>query len=571
MQKYLHKYQYKQILSACERKDAQMMQSMISTLMRKADTMRESPRELKQLYELCYLYSMTNRYDELYKIINRFVSENKKEEMYSSQFGGLKWIPDIEIEVIDIDSVELVTQEPEVAEMVDTIRDITTIQAHQGGPGRLCWKTKIPKQKLTAIKGYLKKPISIQLSLGKKHLIFKRLMIIRQKTRFYTLLCTLLASLTLFGTTYAQEHHNYLLKKVGNLYILNVGVNDGIKEHAIYNLSFEKAKRLPFIRIQYSTKSEFFGTVQVTQVFPEYCVVRIISKVMEGEPEGNRIVLIPKGLPDIVMDKVRQRYSLSSEAVEMLKEKTFETPKPENEPDEKPIVKILENEVRSITYKPYAIGFTYFRDFDQIAQPVTENLISEVNDVIYTGDGIFNSSFSSNGGISFIASKMMSRYLSVEGGLSIINHNSVVNSVRSEDSIPPEEIISVNNWDFDIQSRIVNWSLTMQISQFSKSLSHFTGQPLGRPYVPRLGIGINYAAVDVTINHQVLIDKLLGEETRSLSDKKSMGGFWGLHAVAGVDYYYQVTRFFAEINYNTWFSDKFDANFPFRIGASINF
>ena len=37
---------------------------------------------------------------------------------------------------------------------------------------------------------------------------------------------------------------------------------------------------------------------------------------MEGEPEENRIVLIPKGVPDIVMDKVGQRYSLSSQAVE---------------------------------------------------------------------------------------------------------------------------------------------------------------------------------------------------------------------------------------------------------------
>ncbi len=107
-----------------------------------------------------------------------------------------------------------------------------------------------------------------------------------------------------------------MLKKVGNLYILNVGANDGIKEDVIYNLSFEKAKQLPFIRIQYSTESEFFGTVQVTQVFQEYCVVRIISKVMEGEPEENRIVLIQNGVPDIVMDKVGQRYSLSSQAVE---------------------------------------------------------------------------------------------------------------------------------------------------------------------------------------------------------------------------------------------------------------
>ena len=158
MHKYLHKYQFKHILSACEQKDAQMIQSMINTLMRQADTMRESPHELKQLYEVCYLYSMTNRYDEIYKIINRLVSVNRKEEIYSSQFGGLKWIPDIVIEEINIDSVELVTQDPEVAEMMDTIRDITTVQAHQGSPERLYWKTKIPKQKLPAIKGHLKKP-----------------------------------------------------------------------------------------------------------------------------------------------------------------------------------------------------------------------------------------------------------------------------------------------------------------------------------------------------------------------------------------------------------------------------
>ena len=173
MYKYIHKYQYKHILSACDKKDAQMIQSMINTLMRQADTMRENPHELKQLYELCYLYSMTNRYDEIYKIIDRLVSVNKKEEMYSSQFGVLKWIPDIAIEEIDTDSVELITQEPEVAELVDTIGDITSTQAHQGSPGRLCWKTKISKQKLPAIKGHLRKP---------KYLTFLDTVESRQKT-----------------------------------------------------------------------------------------------------------------------------------------------------------------------------------------------------------------------------------------------------------------------------------------------------------------------------------------------------------------------------------------------------
>lgn len=354
-----------------------------------------------------------------------------------------------------------------------------------------------------------------------------------------------------------QEHKNFLLKKVGNLYILNVGANDGVKNHTVYNLYFEKDKRLPFLRIKFKTEREYFGAVQVTQIFPEYCVVRIISKVMEKEPEGNKIILVSKGLPDEIM---RRLQSIS--AGSPLKQTVFE---------EEPVVKTIVPEFKDESYKPFSVGINYFREYDGIAKPVTNNLIDELNKKIYSGNGIFTPSFTSNGGINLTVSKMLASFLTVEGGLAFIKQKSILKSVLNPETEIPEGLVSVKRWDFDMNTTIINWSLTFQFSQFSKAVSFFTGRQLERRYVPRIGIGVDYASAETTMKQNVLIGKLTGNQELAPFDKQSLGGFWGLHAVAGLDYYLQAVKFYAEINYNTWFSDKYNADFPFRIGASVFF
>lgn len=360
------------------------------------------------------------------------------------------------------------------------------------------------------------------------------------------------------GTAQEQEHSDYLLRKVGNLYILNVGANDGVKGHTVYNLYFEKDKRLPLIRLKYKTEREYFGTVQVTQLFPEYSVVRIISRVMAKEPEGNRIVLVSKGLPEKLMRRVKGFGDVWTEPEDIL-------------PKEEPVIKEVVTNIKDESYKPFSVGINYFREFDEIAKPITNNLQQDLNTNIYFGNGLFTSSFSSNGGINLTASKMLTSFLAVEGGLTYINQKSTLKSVRNPEYIPDVGLVSVKEWDFDIKTSILSWSLTAQVSQFSKAVSFFTGRELNRRYAPRIGIGVNYATVEVKMDQRVVIEKLFGEEEQAPSDKKSLGGYWGMHAVAGVDYYLQHVKLFAEIQYTTWFSDKFNSDIPFRVGAAVLF
>ena len=44
---------------------------------------------------------------------------------------------------------------------------------------------------------------------------------------------TAMSTFMLSGNAEAQEYNDYLLKKVGNLYIVNVGANEGIKDYKI--------------------------------------------------------------------------------------------------------------------------------------------------------------------------------------------------------------------------------------------------------------------------------------------------------------------------------------------------
>lgn len=357
-----------------------------------------------------------------------------------------------------------------------------------------------------------------------------------------------------------REYRDYLLKKVGNLYILNVGGNDSVKEYKIYDLYFEHVKRLPVIRIRLKTIREYFGAVQATQLFPDYCVVRIISRVMEEEPKGNRIVLVPKALPKELLQQV-QEPGIQRRPPEP----------PAEEPEQIPIVKSIETHIKDASYKPFSISINYFREFDQIAKPVTNNLITNLNKIIYSGEGVYTSSFSTNGGINAAISKMILPNFAIQAGVAYIKQKSNLNTRRSPESETPIGLVSVKNWDFSIETQVVNWSLSLQASQFSRAVSYFIGQSPERRITPRIGIGIDYAMVDVKMDHSVVIGKLFGDEARTLSEKHSMGGYWGVHAVVGADYYVQAVKFFAELNYNTWFTEKFKPDFPLRFGMSFFF
>jgi len=357
-----------------------------------------------------------------------------------------------------------------------------------------------------------------------------------------------------------REYRDYLLKKVGNLYILNVGGNDSVKEYNIYNLYFEHVKRLPFIRIKLKTIKEYFGAVQVTQLFPDYCVVRIISRVMKEEPKGNRIVLVPKALPKKLLQQVQEPETQRKPA-----------PEPPEEPQQKPIVKSIETHLKDASYKPFSIGINYFREFDQIAKPITNNLITNLDETIYSGEGVYTASFSTNGGINAAVSKMILPNFTIQAGVAYIKQKSNLNTWRSPESEPSIGLVSVKNWDFSIETQVVNWSLSIQASQFSRAVSYFIGQSPERRITPRIGIGLDYATVNVKMDQNVVIGKLFGDEARTLSEKQSMGGYWGMHAVVGADYYVQAVKFFAELNYNTWFTEKFKSNFPLRFGMSFFF
>jgi hypothetical protein len=368
----------------------------------------------------------------------------------------------------------------------------------------------------------------------------------------------------------SQEFRDYLLKRIGNLYILNVGANDNVKQYKVYNLFFEESRRFPLFGFKLKSDRNYFGAVQVSQLFPNYCVVRVVARYMEEEPEGNIAILVKKQLPEELLARA---YAVSG--IELPEEKRIREEEIKREiaaaPEGETIVKQTDTELRDSSYRPYSLSINYFHDFDQISQPITDNIAAVVNEGVYNNTGSFSSSFSAKGGISINLGKMITPRLVVQGGLSYITQNSDLKTSQNPDIQFPKGLIRVENWDFSIRSTVTNWSLSVQLSDFSKALSFFTGEPAGRPYSPRFGIGIDRAAVSGDIEHSVNIYKYDGSEPRTLSESFSMGSYMGMHATAGIDYYKQAARFFVEINYQRWFTEKFKSNFPIRAGAAIFF
>jgi hypothetical protein len=378
---------------------------------------------------------------------------------------------------------------------------------------------------------------------------------------FKTLIIIFALSFLNVYDTYAQEHKDFLLKKVGNLYILNVGANDDIKLHGVYNLYFEKVKRIPLIRVKIKSEREFFGAVQVTQVFPQYSVVRVLSRAMKEEPKGNKIILIHKPL-----DKKKDEKNIKT-AKDLPK-----SPFKETGPAE--ITKELDLPYKDASYKPYSIGINYFRQFDEIARPVTESIYEQIRDGVYNGVGADTSSYSCKGGFNINLSKMISKYLTAETGIGFITQSSSLLTGRGPDNTPPYGVKHVENWNLDIKSKIMLLNFTLYASKYSLALPYFTGEMNGgRRHSPRFGLGVNYAKIDVTMDWNAIINKALTTDPPETtgSEKSDLGGYWGWHTTLGYDYYIQGFRIFAEMSYYSWFTDKFKSDLPFSLGFSIMF
>ncbi len=361
----------------------------------------------------------------------------------------------------------------------------------------------------------------------------------------------------------AQEYHDYLLKKVGNLYIINVGSNDNVQGFRIYNLFFEEVKRFPLLRFKIKTNKKYFGAVQVTQVFPEYSVVRVVARYLEEEPEGNKIVLVKRELPEQLL---KLAYSESGLSLPEDIRKEIEAA-----PEGETITKQFDIPLKDATYRPFAVGINYFNDYDKISKSVTGSLENTVDTDIYNGSGLFTSDLSSSGGIGINLEKMIHPKFMVRAGLSRISQSSELKSEISPEVELDPGLLAIKKWDFSIKSKVTNWSLSLQYSDFSKALSYFTGDERGRAIVPRYGIGINKATVNVEMDENMIIYSYTGDIEQVQSETDDLGGYWGMHAVIGADYYLQAGKVFFELNYQHWFSDKFDSNIPFRFGGVIFF
>ncbi|MFC1555734.1 hypothetical protein ACFL67_01490 [candidate division KSB1 bacterium] len=376
------------------------------------------------------------------------------------------------------------------------------------------------------------------------------------------------------NTVNAQEYRDYLLKKIGNLYILNVGANDNVKNFQIYNLFFEKTKRIPLLRIPVKTNRDYFGAVQVTQIFPEYCVVRIVARYMEEEPEGSKIVLVKRELPDELLQRAYNASGLSlpKELKEELEKKIEEAPEGET------ITKQFDLPIKDESFRPFSVGVGYFYDGKSISGPVAENMQSMLDAGIYDNSGVFSTEYSSFGGIGITISKMITSRFMLQGGLSYSKQKADLNTGADEGQQHVPGLKYIDSWNFELSNRIMNWSATLHYSKFEKALGYFTGSDIGRRYTPRFGLGVTYSSINVDMEEKIFVgyyDKIsldgIRLDNRTLVEKFTMGGIWGLNAVAGIDYYVQAGKLFFEINYQHWFSDNFDSNIPFRIGGEIFF
>jgi len=153
-----HNDRYRCILNSCRDNDIRSARKLIDSLIKHTNRTGKAPQELMQLYSLCRLYTMTNRIDEIKNIFLRLLKADEQREVYFSRCYNKKRLPDIEIEYIDSESVQLVSWDSEIADIMNKVQyknlGLSKVQTAENK----CWKTQVSKLTLPLVIGQLKMP-----------------------------------------------------------------------------------------------------------------------------------------------------------------------------------------------------------------------------------------------------------------------------------------------------------------------------------------------------------------------------------------------------------------------------
>lgn len=353
-------------------------------------------------------------------------------------------------------------------------------------------------------------------------------------------------------TVYARIYNGYILKSMSNTFVMDIGTDDGINHNLQYKLYYHKKGKG---KAKKKSDIEFVGIVEITQQFPDASVFTFTLK-KDDPKEGKYFSLIP--MPENYSTDQRQVYPERERRAEYQPERIIER--------EKALVEPAKNDYK---YSLSIGGITGYGNFPKAVSQVIEDYLK--ND-IYTQGGAVYTSLPPKGGFNVSVERLLHPYFSMRAGYGTLYYNRYIKSLIASNIDPatlPDEYIK--NWRYKIKTSINTASCDLLFGNFGQKLYRGYRYKNYRGFVFYGGLGFDYASMNYSTNETITLHRYDRDDVVHDNNTYTLSGYWGIHGLAGLSYYFPAFRMYAEGGYTSWSKEVLKNSYPLKLGISIHF
>lgn len=353
---------------------------------------------------------------------------------------------------------------------------------------------------------------------------------------------------------YSQIYSGYVVKSMNNTFVIDIGADDNIPKSAQYKLYHHKKGKG---KAKKKNDFAFLGIIEITQIFSDASVITFVSKKGDTYPkEGHYFSLIPVPETDSIEPDVSSA-PMAAKPVIMDRAETISRKK---------------DIIPARGEYAYSLSVGMVTGYGNFPKAVSKTIEDYLENEIYTQGNAINTSLPPKGGFSVNIERIVSRYTSLRLGYATLYYNRYLNSYIpgsvNPDALPDEY---VKNWRYKIKTFINTASCDILFGKFGTPLyGKFRFRP-HRGFVFYGGLGFDYASMSYNTNETITLHRYDRDDVVHDDNSRTLSGYWGIHGIAGMSYYFPSFRMYAEGGYTSWTKDILKSSYPLKLGVAVHF
>ena len=377
----------------------------------------------------------------------------------------------------------------------------------------------------------------------------------------------------LSGSIFPQDFQGHVVKKIGNLVVIDIGSEKGLLENSSYIIKKIESLKIPLINLKIASREFILGQYSITQLKEEFSVGKILRPTQKKFDVGDRISIYFYSYSDFVSETEEPPAEVEKKPEET---KQIVKTQPDIFTEEKPDKPVKQVMMPWEKRNPIYLGGGYTFGLKNIPDAVIGSIEEFLINDIYSDPPEIETSLKQSSGFGFNIGYYPAAFLSVGFRYFGLRNESSLSSVsiHADEVEPlgpfPED--PIKSWEFDIRTNVNIFSLSANIGNFKSIIDNFKSNIKQNSLIYYFGGGVNYCNLAVNLDENYIMYGLNNKEEMIIrSEKFNPGKYTGWFVNAGVGYPFIGGLFFGEFSYHFWDNLKFDKSSQFTIGFKTHF